>query len=177
MILPAETIFARASTPNGGPVARLGRLMRYGAVSAFCLMLHNGIMIGLDVRGVHYALCQAASAAVLLPTGYLLQAWLTFRTDRSLHGFLRYSAVLITNFPVALLVLWLLCGRLRLPMIWASPISTVILVCWNYATTLLAFIGSARAAPAPVQIHSGQTPIRPAPIRRTLIRIAKGLNT
>jgi putative flippase GtrA len=136
--------------------AKLSRIARYCAVSAFCLIVHNGIMIGLDALGFHYVVCQAASATVLLPTGYLLQAWFTFGADRSPRGFLRYSAMLITNFPVALLVLWLLRDRLGLPMVWASPISTVVLICWNYATTLLAFSRLAGAALAPSPLNSSR---------------------
>lgn len=117
---------------------RLGhvhRTYRYTIVAGLCALLHNGIMIGLDRLGVHYALCQTVSAAVLLPTGYLLQAAVTFQAPYSGRDFLRYSTALITNFPVAIFLLWLLCDILTLDMIWASPISMVVLFAWNYLTS------------------------------------------
>jgi putative flippase GtrA len=46
---------------------------------------------------------------------------------------------LITNYPVAVAVLWLLCDWLRLRMMWASPISMGVLFVWNYATSSWAF--------------------------------------
>lgn len=115
-------------------------------VAIVCALLHNGIMIGLDRLGVHYVLCQTASAGVLLPLGYLLQGQLTFEAKRSWRDFARYSAALITNFPVAIIALWLLCDVLALDMIWASPISMVVLFAWNYVTSAWAF--SRRGNPA-----------------------------
>ncbi len=123
----------------------LDRSRRYVPVAIICALLHNSIMIGLDHVGVHYALCQVASAAVLTPVGYLLQSRLTFAVERSWREFGRYSAALVTNYPVAIAVLWLLCDVLSLHMVWASPISMVVLFMWNYATAAWAF--SRRAAP------------------------------
>ena len=124
-------------------LAHVRRSPRYAGVSLLCALLHNAIMIGLDRLGVHYVLCQTASAAVLLPTGYLLQARMTFGADRSWAGFVRYSAALITNYPVAIVALWLLCDVLALAMVWASPLSMLILFVWNYATSTWAFSGAA----------------------------------
>ena len=115
------------------------RWPRYVIVAAICAVLHNAIMIGLDRLGAHYVVCQTASAAVLLPVGYLLQGRLTFGVERSWRDFGRYSAALITNYPVAIAVLWLLCDVLELDMIWASPISMVVLFVWNYMTSAWAF--------------------------------------
>ncbi len=112
---------------------------RYLIVSGVCALLHNGIMIGLDRLGAHYVLCQTASAAVLLPVGYLLQGRVTFGVEHSWRDFARYSAALLTNFPVAIAVLWLLCDVLALDMIWASPISMVALFVWNFLTSAWAF--------------------------------------
>ena len=117
------------------------RSPRYVLVAAFCAVLYNAIMIGLDRLGVHYALSQAASAIVLLPTGYLLQGYLTFGARRCWRNFFRYSVALITNYPVAVVVLWLLCDVLKLDMLWASPISMIALFLWNYGTSSWAFSG------------------------------------
>lgn len=117
----------------------LRRSPRYVGVAIACALLHNAIMIGLDRLGAHYVLCQTASAAVLLPVGYLLQGHLTFEARRSWRGFIRYSAALLTNYPVAIIILWLLCDVLALDMVWASPISMVLLFLWNYMTSGWAF--------------------------------------
>ena len=117
----------------------VGRSPKYAIVSIVCALIYNGIMIGLDRLGVHYAVSQAVSAAVLLPLGYTMQARLTFGATRSWRDFARYSAALLTNYPVAIAVLWLLCDVLKLDMVWASPISMAVLFIWNYMTSSWAF--------------------------------------
>lgn len=120
--------------------AQLQRSGRYSAVALLCALLHNAIMIGLDRLGAHYVLCQAASASVLLPVGYLLQGRFTFGVAANWRDFGRYSAALLTNFPVAIGILWLLCDVLSLDMLWASPISMLLLFAWNYLTSSWAFL-------------------------------------
>lgn len=113
----------------------LRRIPRYTLVAIICALLHNGILIGMDALGANVLGCQTASAAVLLPVGFWLQSSVTFRCDRTLSGFLRYSGALLTNFPVALLLLWLTRDLLALPMWIAAPLSSAALFCWNYLTS------------------------------------------
>jgi putative flippase GtrA len=113
----------------------LKRIPRYTLVAIFCAVLHNVILIGVDALGANVFWCQLASAAVLLPVGFWLQSHLTFRCERSWSGFLRYSAALITNFPLALAILWLTRDLLALPMWLAAPFSSLALFCWNYLTS------------------------------------------
>jgi putative flippase GtrA len=120
-------------------IVHLRRIPRYTLVAIVCALLHNAILIGMDALGANVFWCQVASAAVLLPVGFLLQSDVTFRCQRSWTGFLRYSVALITNFPIALLILWLTRNVLGLPMWAAAPISSIALFCWNYATSAWAF--------------------------------------
>ena len=115
--------------------AHLRRIPRYTLVAGFCALLHNAILIAMDALGANVFWCQVASASVLLPVGFWLQSHVTFRCERSWGGFLRYSAALITNFPVALIVLWLTRDLLAVPMWIAAPVSSVALFCWNYLTS------------------------------------------
>jgi putative flippase GtrA len=113
----------------------LRRLPSYSLVSLFCVLLHNAIVIALDAIGANVLVCQIASAAVLLPVGFLLQSHVTFGSERSWRNFLRYSAALITNFPLALALLWLARDWFELPMWLAAPAQTAVLFVWNYATS------------------------------------------
>lgn len=113
----------------------LARIPRYTLVSVFCALLHNAILIAMDATGFGILACQAASAAVLLPVGFVLQSRVTFGSDRSWRGFARYSAALITNFPVALLALWISRDLSGLPMWIAAPFSSLVLYCWNFVTS------------------------------------------
>jgi putative flippase GtrA len=127
----------------------LRRIPRYTMVAIFCALLHNVILIGMDALGANVFWCQTASAAVLLPVGFWLQSHVTFRSERSWGGFLRYSGALITNFPVALGVLWFTRDLLALPMWAAAPFSSAALFCWNYLTSSWALSrGASVAEPA-----------------------------
>lgn len=113
----------------------LDRVPRYTMVALGCAVLHNAILIGSDALGANVLGCQAASAAILLPVGFWLQSHVTFQCVRSWVGFARYSAALITNFPIALGVLWLTRDILAVPMWVCAPISSVVLFGWNYVTS------------------------------------------
>lgn len=113
----------------------LRRIPRYTCVAIFCTLLHNAILIGMDSLGANVFWCQVASATVLLPVGFWLQSSVAFRCERSWTGFLRYSGALITNFPVALILLWLTRDVLLLPMWGAGPIASAALFFWNYLTS------------------------------------------
>lgn len=111
------------------------RIPRYMLVAIGCAFLHNAILIGADALGANYFWCQVASAAVLLPVGFLLQSRVTFQCARNWSGFFRYSGALITNFPVALLILWVARDLAALPMWAAAPLSSLVLFCWNYVSS------------------------------------------
>jgi putative flippase GtrA len=89
----------------------------------------------MDALGANVFWCQAASAAVLTPVGYVAMSNLTYRSRISWFGFLRYAAALLTNFPVALLVLWFTHDLLALPMWLAAPFQSGAMFCWNYLTS------------------------------------------
>ncbi|MBX9663897.1 glycosyltransferase [Novosphingobium sp.] len=111
----------------------------YSVAAVALAVLHNAIMIGLDWFGVHYVLCQLASAMVLLPVGYLtMTSGAIFRTRRSWAAFASYSAILISNLPISLALLWLLRGEMALPMLVAAPLSSLVLYMWNYVASFFA---------------------------------------
>lgn len=113
----------------------LARIPRYTLVSIACAALHNVILIAADAAGLGIVVCQLLSAAILLPFGFILQSQFTFACERSWRGFARYSTALITNFPIALLALWLSREVAGLSMWVAAPFSSLVLYCWNFATS------------------------------------------
>lgn len=123
-------------------------LPRYTIAAIFCALLNNVILIGCAALGWGIFACQTASALVLLPTGFLLQSRFTFRVERTWPAFWRYSAALITNFPLAIVLLWLMHDAMAWPMVIAAPVSTILLFAWNYATSSWALVsGIADAKP------------------------------
>ena len=125
------------------PLPSLIRIIpRYTLVALALAGLHNATLIAADASGAHFIVAQAISAAILLPTGFLAMARFSYAVEANWSGFARYSAALITNFPVAIAALWLLIDWLTLPMWLAAPISTAVLFIWNFLTSTWAFLPS-----------------------------------
>ena len=109
------------------------RASRYLFVSLFCILVNNGVLIALDAAGIHYIIGVVISATLMIPLGFILQSRITFATTGAAWpGFVRYSAVMVLNTPLAWLLLWAIHGQAGISMIYASPLMTAILFVWNY---------------------------------------------
>ena len=111
----------------------------YGFVAATCLVLHNAIMIGTDwaLRGHAGALAVTAagfaiSFVVVSLAGYVLHSWLTFREALSLSRYGRYALAMSTNTPLAMGVTWGLRGPVGMPMDYAAPLASCLMVGANF---------------------------------------------
>ncbi len=137
-------------------IARTG--IAYGLVAATCLGLHNGIMIATD-----WALHRRASDFTVLVVGfllsllvvsiagYLLHSRFTFREPTSLARYLRYTAAMSANTPIAFAVTWVLKTPLHLPMALAAPLASGGMVVVNFLMSRWAIR------------HPGQSPKSGAP--------------
>jgi putative flippase GtrA len=120
----------RAVTGSG----HLARAPRYLTVGALCAVTHNVIMIGADFAGLHYVLATFISFLVLTPMGYLLHCRFTFRQAVSLSGFLRFTGGIIAAYPLSLGLMVLFCTGLEWPVPVAAPLTTVLLIVYNYVS-------------------------------------------
>ena len=127
------------------------RISRYTVVAIPCALLHNAILIGMDMLGANVFWCQVASAVVLTPVGYFAQSVMTFRSSRTWSEFVKYAAALLTNFPLALFLLWFARDLLILPMWSAAPFSCAAMFCWNYLTSSWAFSRGGLVAEVPAR--------------------------
>jgi putative flippase GtrA len=117
---------------------------RYLLIGCFCAATHNLMLIGGDLAGVGYVAMTLASFAVLTPTAYALHARFTFGERCTGGGLLRYAGGAAIGIPLSLVLMALLCSVLRLPVAVATPVTTVLLFLWNYATAHLAVLGRLR---------------------------------
>lgn len=115
--------------------ALLRRGPRYAAVSLFCLLLSNAILIGADRIGWSSGAAVLSSAAVLIPVGFLLQARVTFAVEPTADAFLRYAVALATNVPLSWLVLLVVHDLCGIDMAIAAPLATILLFFWTYFTS------------------------------------------
>jgi putative flippase GtrA len=128
-----------------GPAVILQKL-RFALVGGVCAVLHNAIVIGGDVVGVHYAVSGVASYAFVVVVGYALHTAFTFRKPPSLTGFLRYAAGMATNLPVYLALMFVQRELMGIPVPVATLVATALMVVWNYVVSRWAIL---RPAPQP----------------------------
>ena len=112
--------------------ARLPRSSMYVAVSAFCVLFNNVLLIWLDRVHVHYTLSVIISAAIMIPLSFFLHARFTYAVEPTAAAFWRYASVLICNTPAAWLLFLLIHNLGGVAMLYAAPIVTLILFVWNY---------------------------------------------
>jgi putative flippase GtrA len=122
------------------PSALFDRARRYLTVGALCAVTHNVIMIGADFAGLHYVLGTLVSFVVLTPMGYLLHSRFTFHKPASLAGFLRFTAGIAAAYPLSLGLMVLFCSVLEWPVLVAAPLTTVLLIAYNYISAHWAIV-------------------------------------
>jgi putative flippase GtrA len=115
--------------------ARPPRSSIYVAVSAFCVLFNNLLLICLDRVHVHYSVSVLISAAVMIPLSFFLHARFTYAVELTSSAFWRYASVLVCNTPAAWLLFLVIHDLGGLPMLYAAPVVTLILFIWNYILT------------------------------------------
>lgn len=109
------------------------KISSYGAVSLLCFVLNNLLLILADKNGLPLWASLLLSGATIIPLGYLLQSTLTFQIAFGWPAFARYSLIMLPNLPFAFAILWVLRDLVRLPMHYAAPAATVLMLIWNAA--------------------------------------------
>lgn len=128
--------------------ARIRELFRkatsYGAISAFCFVLNNLLLIGMDALGQPLWASLVVSATTMILVGFVLQSCFTFEAPLNWPAFGRYTLMMLPNIPLAYALLWLLGDRLSIPMYIAAPIATTLMLLWNAAGSVWALHRRAR---------------------------------
>ena len=114
--------------------------LRYLMVGGLCAGAHNLIMIGGAAASMHYAVSTVASYVVVMLLGFALHTRFTFAVEPGRRALLRYAGATAINYPLWLVLMFILCDLLRLPMVLASPVGTVLFLVWNYAISHWAIV-------------------------------------
>ena len=106
---------------------------RFFTVGLACALLHNAIMIGGDRLGLHYAVSNVVSFAVVVVVGYVLHSGWTFPDAVRDHAsFARYTFSMAANLPLSLAGMFAFVDLAGLPVTLAAPAVTVVLAAFNY---------------------------------------------
>lgn len=123
----------------------LRRGPRYLAVTAFCFVFNNFLLLALSWQGLHYVWCVLISMAVMIPLSYWLHARLTFAQSCERSTFMRFAATQAINVPGSLLLFYIFRDRLHLSMDFAVPLSTTAMFAWNFFSAWWSMQASRRA--------------------------------
>ena len=104
----------------------------YIVVAAFCLLLHNIILISANGVGIPLWLAVLMSFAAVASAGYLLHAIFTFRQPLSMRRLVRYTVAMSANIPLAYVTTWFWYAAISLPMPIAAPIASVCMLALNF---------------------------------------------
>lgn len=116
---------------------------RYALVSAVCLLTHNLVLILGSWAGLVMPVAVALSFCTVLLLGFTLHARFTFAVHGDVRAFLRYAAAMAGNVPLTLLLLWGMVDLGGWAMAIAAPVSTLVLVIFNFATSRWAMLRGA----------------------------------
>jgi len=117
--------------------SRIGELIHkatcYGSVSIACFIMNNFLLIGMDALGQPLWASLAVSAGTMILLGFTLQSFFTFEAPLNWASFGRYTLMMLPNVPLAYGLLWLLNDWLSMPMHYAAPVATTLMLLWNAA--------------------------------------------
>lgn len=116
--------------------------LRFAVVGLACAGLHTAIMILSDRIGIHYTIAALISYVVVVVIGFLLHVFFTFASDLARASLWRYALAMAANYPLTLLLLFIMCDLAGWPMMVAAPAATVLLFAWNYGTSRRAILRS-----------------------------------
>lgn len=133
-------------TRQGAVADFIRKACRYGAVSLVCFIINNLLLIGLDFLGQPLWVSLLISAAIMIVLGFALQSTFTFAVPMRSSAFVRYAVMMLPNVPAAYVLLWMLNEQLSLAMYYAAPVTTALMVIWNFAGSAWALRKRARSA-------------------------------
>lgn len=119
---------------------------RFAIVGLICAAAHNAIVIGAGWWQIHYAPACVISFLVVVVLGFVLHVRFTFEQPATAAAFWRYSVGMAANYPLTLVLLFLMCDLAAWPVAVAAPSATVLLFVWNFVTGRWAIV---RKPPAP----------------------------
>jgi putative flippase GtrA len=114
---------------------------RYLLVGIACALLHNAVMIGCDLFGIHYLPASLASYVIVVLCGFALHSRFTFERRPSTTSLLRYAAGMAANYPASIALMFVFCDLAGQPVVIAAPLATVLLFLSNFLTSRWAIVG------------------------------------
>jgi putative flippase GtrA len=113
---------------------------RFLVVGLLCAVAHNAIMLGADRWHLHYVVSCAISYVLVVLFGFALHVRFTFQETPSFAAFWRYAVSMAANYPFTLALLFLMCDVAGLSVVIAAPVTTVLMMAWNFVASRWAIV-------------------------------------
>lgn len=111
---------------------------RYLGGAVLCAAINNAILIAGAHLGVPDTVGVIATWLAGGSAGYLYHTRVTYRQPLSRRGYVQFMAGVAIGTPLTWVLILLMRQGLGWPMEWAAPVTTVILVVYNYLNARLA---------------------------------------
>lgn len=112
----------------------LERGWRYAIVGGVCAFTNYLIMLLIDRLGGHYLVGMLTTYLIVTPMAYALHSMFTFAEPFCNRAFIRFAGTVLASYPIATLLMIILCSGLRFGVGVAYPIAVVGMFAWNFAT-------------------------------------------
>lgn len=131
------------------------RFSRFILIGGVCALLNNILVIGLSHCGIHYLGATLLAFGPVLVVGYALHTVFTFEAPASWLSFGRYALAMAANYPIWIVALYTFCDLLGFSVTIAAPVTTTLVMLWNYSSARWAlFVApSADSATTPSSIE------------------------
>lgn len=131
------------------------RFSRFILIGGVCALLNNILVIALSHCGIHYLGASLLAFGPVLVVGYALHTVFTFEAPASWLSFGRYALAMAANYPIWIVALYTFCDLLGFSVTIAAPVTTALVVLWNYSSARWALFAapSADSATPPSSIE------------------------
>ena len=137
--------------------------MSYGAIGAVCACISNFMVIAGSLAGIEYWNTAALAFVLVTPLGYVLQSRFTFGVELSARRFIHFAGGVAVGAAVFLALIGLLHSALAMPIWMASPLATLLIVCWNYVASCWAITSAAKESLFSMASSRFATRCKPSP--------------
>lgn len=120
--------------------------LRYAVNGGISALVNNVILIVGDWLGGNHLFLVFLTWLIGGSVGYALHARVSFRAETGWKGYGQFMAGLAFGVPLAYASILFLTAVCHLPMTLAAPITTVVMILYNYLNARLAIVKRPRSA-------------------------------
>lgn len=104
----------------------------YTTVGVCCAILNNTIVLSADSAGISFLPATLLALTLVTPLAYALHSIFTFRGRMSVKAFIRFFSGTLLGSILSVCLMVIFCSWLSIRVSIAMPLTTLVLVVWNF---------------------------------------------